>query len=94
MEKKNSPRFVFMEMVAILDSMALAMILLLLPWLVPSSGVAGIADDLIPPCCPVCRVVLFQTGTGHDTYNFKTASSNLVNICTHRRQVSVLNNTF
>ena len=36
-------------------------LLLLLPWLVPSSGVAGIADDLIPPCCPVCRVVLFQT---------------------------------
>ena len=26
----------------------------LLPWLVPSSGVAGIADDLIHPCCPVC----------------------------------------
>ena len=33
---------------------------LLLPWLVPSSGVAGIADDRIPPCCPVCRVVLFH----------------------------------
>ena len=28
--------------------------LLLHPWLVPSSGVAGIADDLIPPYCPVC----------------------------------------
>ena len=36
-------------------------LLLILPWLVPSSGVAGIADDLIPPCCPVCCVVLFQT---------------------------------
>ena len=34
---------------------------ILLPWLFPSPGVAGIADDLIPPCCPVCRVVLFQT---------------------------------
>ena len=31
-------------------------LLLLLPWLVPSSVVAGIADDLIYPCCPVCRV--------------------------------------
>ena len=39
--------------------------ILLLPWLVPSSGVAGIADDLIPPCCPVCRVVLFQTHFCH-----------------------------
>ena len=39
---------------------SLLLLLLLLPWLVPSSGVAGIADDLIPPCCPVCRVVLFQ----------------------------------
>ena len=38
-----------------------ALIILLHPWLVPSSGVAGIADDLIPPCCPVCLVVLFQT---------------------------------
>ena len=40
-------------------------VLLLLPWLVPSSGVAGIADDLIPPCCPVCRVVLVQTHFCH-----------------------------
>ena len=32
----------------------------LLPWLVPPSGVAGIADDLIPPCCPVCCIVLFN----------------------------------
>ena len=39
--------------------------LLLLPWLVPSSGVAGIADDLIPPCCPVCRVFRFQTNFCH-----------------------------
>ena len=39
--------------------------LLLLPWLVQSSGVAGIADDLIHPCCPVCRVVLFQTHLCH-----------------------------
>ena len=33
------------------------------PWsssLSSSAGVAGIADDLIPPCCPVCCVVLFQ----------------------------------
>ena len=35
---------------------------LLHPWLVPSSGVAGIADDLIPPCCPVCCVVFFIPG--------------------------------
>ena len=32
------------------------------PWLVPSSGVAGIADDLIPPFCPVCCVVFFVPG--------------------------------
>ena len=40
-------------------------LLLLLPWLVPSSGVAGIADHLTPPCWPVCRVVLFQTHLCH-----------------------------
>ena len=32
---------------------------LLRPWLVPSSGVTGIADDRIYQCCPVCCVVLF-----------------------------------
>ena len=37
----------------------------LLPWLVPSSGVAGIADDGIPPSCPVCCFVLFQTHHCH-----------------------------
>ena len=41
------------------------LLLLLLPWLVPSSGVAGIADDGIPPCCPVCCIVLFQTHLCH-----------------------------
>ena len=35
---------------------------LLRPWLVPSSGVAGVAGDLIPPCCPVCCVVFFIPG--------------------------------
>ena len=35
---------------------------LLRPWLVPSSGVAGIADDLIRPFCPVCCVVFFVPG--------------------------------
>ena len=30
------------------------------PWLVPSSGVAGIADDRIPACCPVCCLVLLK----------------------------------
>ena len=35
---------------------------LLRPWLVPSSGVVSIADDLIPPCCPVCCVVFFIPG--------------------------------
>ena len=39
--------------------------LLRLPWLAPSSGVAGIADDRIPPCCLVCHVVLFQTHFCH-----------------------------
>ena len=34
-------------------------------WLVPSSGVAGIAGDLISPCCPVCCVVLFQPRLCH-----------------------------
>ena len=34
--------------------------LLLRPWLILSSGVAGVADDRISPCCPVCCVVLFQ----------------------------------
>ena len=34
-------------------------------WLVPSSGVAGIADGLIPPCCPVYCVVLFQPRLCH-----------------------------
>ena len=34
--------------------------LLLHPWLVPSSGVTGIADLLLSPFCPVCCVVLFQ----------------------------------
>ena len=38
---------------------------LLLPWLVPSSGVAGIADDLISLCCPVCCVVLYQPRLCH-----------------------------
>ena len=33
-------------------------LLLLLPWLVPSSGVAGIDDDGIPPCRPVCCLVV------------------------------------
>ena len=41
------------------------LLLVLLPCLVPSSGVAGIADDLIPPCCPVCRVVVFQSHPCH-----------------------------
>ena len=41
------------------------LLLLLLPWLVPSSGVAGIADDGIPPCCPVCCLVVFQTHLCH-----------------------------
>ena len=35
-------------------------LLLLLAWLVSSSGVAGVADDGIPQCCPVCRVVLLR----------------------------------
>ena len=38
------------------------------PWLVPSSGVAGIADDGIPPCCPVCCLVFFQTHFCHVSY--------------------------
>ena len=32
----------------------------LCPWLVPSFGVAGVAGERFPPCCPVCCVVLFQ----------------------------------
>ena len=43
--------------------------LLLHPWLVPSSGVAGIADDLIPPFCPVCWVFLFQPRLCHVSLN-------------------------
>ena len=38
-------------------------LLLLLPWLVPSSGVAGITDHLLPTCCPVCCVVFFQSAS-------------------------------
>ena len=40
-------------------------IYLLRPWLVPSSGVTGIADDLIPPWCPVSCVVPFQPRLFH-----------------------------
>ena len=38
---------------------------LLHPWLVSSSGVAGIAGYLISPFCPVCCGVLFQTRLCH-----------------------------
>ena len=41
------------------------LLLLLHPWLVPSSGVAGIADQLLPPFCPVCCVGLFQPRLSH-----------------------------
>ena len=34
-------------------------LILLHPWLVTSSGVAGLAVDFIPPSCSVCCVVLF-----------------------------------
>ena len=39
--------------------------LLLSPRIVPSSGVSGIANDFLPPCCPVCCVVLFQPRLCH-----------------------------
>ena len=41
------------------------LLLLLRPWLIPSSGVAGIADDLIAPCCPVCCVAIFEPRLCH-----------------------------
>ena len=39
--------------------------LLLRPWLFPSSGVAGTAVYLLPPCCPLCCVVLFRSCLCH-----------------------------
>ena len=39
------------------------------PWLVPTSGVAGIAVYLLPPFCPVCYIVLFQPHLCHIALN-------------------------
>ena len=47
--------------------------LLLHLWLVPSSGVASKAVYLIPPCCPVCCLVLFRPCLCHVISLFHTS---------------------
>ena len=50
---------------AVGDDSRYVVTLLLRPWLVPSSGVADVADDLISPFYPVCCIALFQTHLCH-----------------------------
>ena len=49
--------------------------LLLHPWLVPSSGIAGLADDLISQGCPVCCIVLFHSAPPLSYLSYKHLST-------------------